>query len=92
MRLIDADEVLGIMEERKKPEFGADGSKDRYRYMQWLADYQAIKSAPTIDAVEVVRCKDCKWSEIELDCQRWCYSNGTPTKDDGYCSYGERKD
>ena len=85
-RLIDADGLLEIMEERKKPEFGADGSKDRYRYMQWLADYQAIKSAPTIDAVEVVRgewkpfdrtwgrsiwyCTACKES-VDVPCDIW---------------------
>lgn len=60
-RLTDADRLLEIMEERTKPEFGSDGSKDRYRYMQWVADYHAIKSAPTVDAVEVVRCRECRW-------------------------------
>lgn len=44
---------------------------------------------PKVDAVEVVRCKDCKhW---DSDC-RWCESWGdTQLYDNGYCSYGERK-
>ena len=63
MRLIDADKLLEVIVKRKRPENGADCSKERYRYMQWLADYWAIKDAPTIDAVEVVRCRECKWYE-----------------------------
>ena len=46
-----------------------------------------------VDAVEVVRCKDCK-RRIE---KRWCYSlhtyNGEPVgvADDFFCAYGKRK-
>ena len=50
--VIRRDVLLKIMVERKRPLPGADGSKDRYRYMQWLADYQAIKEAPTIEPCE----------------------------------------
>lgn len=45
--------------------------------------------APAVDAVLVVRCKDCKnWhtTECALD-----YAMFEPT-DDSFCSYGERKD
>lgn len=49
MRLIDADALIKTMVERKRPENGVDSSKERYRYMQWLADYWAIKEAPTIE-------------------------------------------
>ena len=49
---------------------------------------------PTVDAVEVVRCKDCKHCDPE---NRHCdHPMGTtfslPRKTDDYCSYGERKD
>lgn len=57
--------------------------------------YNVIKSAPTADVVEVVRCKDCKHYEIHkpsvtLNCER----NGRliPMMPDDFCSYGERKD
>ena len=42
---------------------------------------EEIEEMPTIDAVEVVRCKDCKWYE---GCFFLSY-------DDDYCSEGERK-
>ena len=56
---------------------------------------QAIKDAPTVDAVEVVRCKDCKNSEREygaLFCgliNRGLVNVVAPSD---YCPYGERKD
>lgn len=32
--------------QRVKPPIGEDGSKDRYRYLQWMACVEAIKEAP----------------------------------------------
>lgn len=45
------------------------------------------------DAVEVVRCKDCKYM-LDSDkgvrfCNVWCKVNGLG--DNGYCSYGKRR-
>jgi hypothetical protein len=56
---------------------------------------QVIKYAPTIDAVPVVRCKDCKYfqdnnSGYPHDECRWGKGE-TPDPYD-FCSYGERKD
>lgn len=46
----------------------------------------ALEESPTIDAVEVVRCKDCKyWNNG--DCYRLELS-----RPDDFCSYGERKE
>ena len=50
-----------------------------------------VRTAPTIDAVEVVRCKDCKYSKYkqgELRCYIWSISS--KTKEDGYCFCGAR--
>lgn len=48
-----------------------------------------------IDAVPVVRCKDCKHSELwhsdRRRCFLWC-ETGNSVWDDGYCSYGERSE
>ena len=54
-----------------------------------------IDKAPTIDAVEIVRCRDCKHYEIHKpkvleNCERNGYI--IPMKPDDFCSYGERKD
>ena len=54
-----------------------------------------IDKAPTVDAVPVVRCKDCKHYEIHKpkvleNCERNGYL--IPMKLDDFCSHGERKD
>ena len=54
-------------------------------------------NARTVDAVEVVRCKDCKHYDLGV-CLK-IYSNGNahpeawqPRRPEDFCSYGERKD
>ena len=96
MKLIDADKLLEVIVKRKRPENGADCSKERYRYMQWLADYWAIKDAPPIDAVEVVRCKECKHWVCNPNTEEWgkCKWISDEQFDvvmnaDDFCSYGE---
>ena len=51
----------------------------------------AVENAPTVDAVEVVRCKDCKyyWRNNRQSDGVVCLA--TP-KDDAYCSEGERRE
>lgn len=53
-----------------------------------------IENAPTIDAVEVVRCRDCKWSDwyktLNGEHRCYCMEHGSRGHvDDDYCSYGE---
>lgn len=55
--------------------------------------------AESADAVEVVRCKDCKWymqKQKNLPynvTKRYCNRTCTlATKEDDYCSYGERRE
>ena len=51
-----------------------------------------VTNAPTIDAVPVVRCRECKHHH---DCEtRFCDALGMDCPDDSefFCSYGERKD
>lgn len=54
-----------------------------------------IDSAPTVDAVKVVRCKDCQWSVFKDNYWGKCTYMVRPslfiTKDD-YCSVGRRKE
>lgn len=42
-----------------------------------------INSAPTIDAVSVVRCSECRWSR--------CVFYRTYKAETGYCDIGERE-
>ena len=74
MRLIDADALI--------EEAYAEGA---YGYVE----AKQIADAPTINAVEVVRCRDCKYYD-----GKWlCKISGVPSrKPCDFCSYGERKD
>ena len=62
----------------------------------WVYDAMClIDDATTVDAVEVVRCRDCKQYEIHKpkvleNCERNGYI--IPMKPDDFCSYGERKE
>ena len=56
-----------------------------------------VNELPTVDAVEVVRCKDCKHGFLTDDGSYSCelvdehYGWGYRTKADDFCSYGERR-
>lgn len=52
-----------------------------------------IDKAHTIDAVPVVRCKDCKWLYDKMD-DYCCRSHRGLVRicENSFCSYGERKD
>ena len=49
-----------------------------------------IRSIPTADVVEVVRCKDCEYLHSDAH-GGYCVFRGVATSDD-FCSFGERKD
>ena len=51
-----------------------------------------IENCPTIDAVLVVRCKDCKHYNT-IDCSKglgWCENIDRGTNDNFYCANGKR--
>ena len=53
-----------------------------------------IESAPTVDAVEVVRCRECKHCDPENHHCDHPMSTSAPLsrRPDDFCSYGERKE
>lgn len=64
----------------------------------WVAFKEQIDVLPSADAVEVVRCKDCRYSHMTYDgdckyCDKW-EEDGEALYLDGdfYCAYGERKE
>lgn len=69
-----------------------------YKSLVWQAAGGGVKgNARTLDAVEVVRCKDCKHYDLGV-CLK-IYSDGNvhsvawqKRKPEDFCSYGERKD
>ncbi len=67
---------------------------DAPRYVPlWV--YETIKKQPTVDAVEVVRCKDCKNRGTE-DCAMYyecdCGEQHTWENDSDFCSWGVKMD
>ena len=87
MRLIDANERIKWLEDNT--------TEEEWLVNQYNADwiYSMLEHAPTVDAVEVVRCKDCKHcSNNTPDGLHWCdeHERGSLCDDD-FCSYGERR-
>lgn len=92
-RLIDGNALL---EEINAQRMASMGSFPRRYYVVGDA-LNSIRNAPTVDAVEVVRCKDCiHWHEPEGVCLK-IYSDGNVSpyawqdrKPDDFCSYGKK--
>ena len=104
MRLIDADEM-------------AANDSEAYMSAQTKIDspitlglnsvvhreiQQLIADTPTVDAMEVVRCKDCKYycqdkingvicRHPALDFDTECFDHWINTNPDDFCSYGEKE-
>ena len=64
-----------------------------------ICTLELLEYAPTVDAVEVVRCKDCihflpnKYTESGGYCNQFGYYDYAPRiSENDFCSYGERKD
>lgn len=75
----------------------ADELMEKYHKTPVWDSWVEINNAPTIDAVPVVRCKDCKHSFERSERKPFgCYlhgKNGITLHDgDDFCSYGERKE
>lgn len=82
MRPIDADALKAKFENQDS---GALGGHKRYFVCCVIDD------EPTIEAVPVVRCKDCKYRRDD----DFCGGRGWPAQlvpDDGYCDRGARMD
>ena len=96
MRLIDADTLKeGIKELKRSPWYNNDinpswkqGIKDAVHVVETLC----IDEEPTVDAVPVVRCKDCKHWQCD-DSESYCDELGIFNTDmNSYCSYAKRKE
>ena len=86
-------------------------SKVESQYRYWEEDYDAhqiigdIEDFPTIDAVPVVRCKDCRWWDSDGEhsygycmamkhgyfSRNWEISIHRKYRDDWFCADGERR-
>lgn len=96
MRLIDADALKNdhhMGDECDKCE--TKWRECQYDYIYSKMDFCTwIDDAPTIDAVEVVRCKDCKYYDINLAYETTCFCTRLElfNEHDWFCADGERRD
>lgn len=87
MKLIDADALLKQIAEDSRRNEGWYG--DTWEFIN------TIKDAPTIDAVPVVRCRDCKYigplspTDDYNTCKHKRAMVYAPV--DGFCCWGERR-
>lgn len=85
MRLIDADALL-------------EAGKNTYEFQQHLADEYdfecLVVGTPTVDAVPVVRCRDCKNSfQYDDGSDNYVCVYGCRSQEGGFfCSKGERRE
>jgi hypothetical protein len=91
MRLIDADKLredaihgMTILTQ-KMTEFQFDNCFPYWKFSR------CIKEAPTVDAVTVVRFKDCKRYKLD-EVFHAGFCNGKRCMDDDFCSYGEKNE
>lgn len=83
MRLIDADKLVDMLYDN---EFAALCPLDEVSGV--------IDACPTVDAVPVVRCRECRYYAVPGATISFCiHRNGMKfTRDSDYCSRGERRD
>lgn len=65
--------------------------------VEWEFAHDAIESLPTVDAVPVVRCKDCKYAYMTYGgeckyCDMWEEEGEMYLDGDFYCAFGKRKE
>ena len=87
-RFIDADRALEIVYER--------GIAHPNAYHLTNYAMAILQEAPTVDAVEVVRCRNCKYGDWDskpddaMVCMRT--KDGFWRSGNDFCSFGKRKD
>ena len=82
MRLIDAAEAMKYITDEYNRKRTGDGLR-----LAWIE--KAINDAPTVDAVEVVRCKDCRHYNAGFECLIEGYGIERPKE--WFCADGERR-
>lgn len=88
--LIDASALFEFLKEQREKETGSYSKGRNNGINVAIGAIRNKQICPTVDAVEVVRCKDCavphnKWT----GCPKL---NGLVPPSDFYCAYGERRE
>lgn len=96
-RLIDADNIKEAKFNNVPYVKTTPTDSELELYMRgWNDAIDAIAECePTVDAVEIVRCKDCRhygWTENRIPSERewWCYEWNDAREETDFCSHAER--
>ena len=94
MRLIDADAMKRVYQEVLCSQVACIDCSffmdDKYCRFETM-----LSEAPTINAIPVVRCRECNKGEIDdpdFPDEYYCHAGCGWNKGDFYCAYGERKE
>ena len=95
MSLCDLDEIKVCVDRQYENCHGYSGSKKAIYREAILAVKSILHSAKPVDAVEVVRCRECKQGEVDdpdFPDEYYCHAGCGWNKGDFYCAYGDRKE
>ena len=92
MRLCDLDEVKVCVDRQYENCHGYSGSKKAIYREAILAVKSILHSAKPIDAVPVVRCRECKYHEEEGIEMVYCPNMIGWVENEWLCANGERKE
>ena len=90
-KYINADKIISHLNDEIEACENPDVYSQPVAYGTYLGLQYArsiIETAETVDVVQVVRCKDCKYFVSEV-CRHDLAMN--LSRDDNFCSYGERR-
>ena len=93
MKLIDADALYNGAMKNEYFQFKESDKTGRDAFAYSCA-MERLVEAPVVDAVPVIRCKDCRYYNTNYcgDGFGWCERNGIGhgTSDDWFCADGEK--
>lgn len=98
MRLIDADALITwlsdcLFDKSPNPRMTeAERHDAEVMYEALEKAIRGIEKMPSIDAVQVIRCKDCKIRYTDRCGMFDVEAEWEWTEDNGFCQYGERKE
>ena len=96
-RLIDANSLCEAVDKSDRENFHKGVANRSIHHYEHIHFMKMVLDAPTVDAVEVVRCKDCEhWHEETAFCEKHSRFDSfgmdwNMFEDDDFCSYGERR-
>ena len=97
MRRIDADALYDFLTEQKEKETGTYSKGGNHGLDVARSALHNKEITPTIDAVPVVRCRECKHGSsgvLDVNCYHPEYElceGVTPHEPEFFCAYGGRK-